>query len=62
MDCSIKVSVANLSITQTYHIEGRNYGGDPGNKPMGLDLGRCSNNISNEGQAGEDMENEPGQK
>lgn len=44
-----------------YHIEGRNYGGDPGTKPRDLALGRRLNNISSEGQTWEDMANEPGQ-
>ena len=55
------MSVANLSITQSYHIEGINYDSDPGTKTTRLALGICSNNISSEGQAGEYMKNKPGQ-
>lgn len=61
VDYSIKVSIAILSTTQSYYIEGSNCHGDPGIKPTGLALGRCSNKIFSEEQAEEDMQNELGQ-
>lgn len=55
------MSIASLSITQPYHIEGSNYDGDPGIKPTGLALRGCSNNVFNEEKAEGDMEDKLGQ-
>lgn len=64
IDCSIKsikVTVAKLSTAQPHYAEGRSHDGNPRTKPTVLAL-RCLNKASNEGQAGEDLENEPGQE
>lgn len=61
IDCFIKVTVARLATAQPHYIEGRNCDGNPRTKPTVLALKRCSNRVSNERHAGEDLENVSGQ-
>lgn len=61
IDCFIKATVAKLSTAQPHYIEGRNCDGNPRTKPTAWALRRCSNRVSNERHAGENLENVPGQ-
>lgn len=62
IDCLIKIAVANLSIAHPHYTEERNCDGNLETKPTVWALRRYSDRVSNEGQAGGNLENEPGHR
>lgn len=59
IDSLIKAAVANLSVSHPHYTEGRNCDVNLETKPTVWALRRYSNRVSNEGQTGGNLENEP---